>query len=510
MSGRKEKFNWRNLLWKGVRSHTNPVDEDEALLRDAMRQTRKRLRRGKNISLPSSAAKMQRERFAKRKARELKKRVTAPPAYRLDIIDKARLAGGYQANSILENLHKGRRKDWLPISRRIRVLPYPSISIKKFSFLDHPDDTLRIFEALSRMEAREISANIHFDDEYIEDIGGFLVLSEIWPAIRSFAEGGRMSVPIQRVLLEMGMGAELSIRLSAAEAESVRKDIWTMPVQRRTPLRMRASEALLPPQRSDIAASRFGDLVNQWLAVDNLQAELTPKGLSKLKGIFGELLDNAVRHSQPGAVEGSWSMAAFMARRETDDGPQFVCRIAVLSPGQPIADTFAGAAPKIQDFANMYASRHANPNQSPATLKTLLALQDMITTDPDAFAEEGGGTGLMETIGFFNALAALDSPGFAPKMTIVSGSSCIMLRPPYIVGQTDPSWNKESAPPRQLWCNDANSQNSRPDANYVFDLKGYLAGTLITMGFTLDTEWIRTVLGYGNGERVDGKSSRDD
>lgn len=504
MSGPKDNFNWRNLLFGSRQKSANLVDEDEALLRDAMRQTRKRLRRGRNISLKGAATKKQRDRFARRKARELKARVTGQPAYRLDIIDKARLAGHYQSNTILESIHKGRKKDWLPISKRVRILPYPSISIKNFSFLDSPDQTLEIFEKLSRMEAQEISANIHFDDDYIEDIGSFLVLSEIWPAIRSFAEGGRMSVPIQRVLLEMGMGAELSIRLSAAEAESVRKDIWTMPVQRRTPLRRRPSEALIVPQRSDIAASRFGDLVNQWLSVDNMEAELTPKGLSKLKGIFGELLDNAVRHSQPGAIDGSWSMAAFMAKRETDSGAQFICRIAVLSPGQAIADTFKGAPTKIQEFASMYADRHANSQQSPDTLKTLLALQDMITTDPAAFAEEGGGTGLMETVGFFNALAALDSPSLAPKMTIVSGSSCIRLRPPYIVGQTDPAWNKESAPPRQLWCNGANSRNERPDAEYVFDLKSYLAGTLITMGFTLDTEWIKTVLGYGNGERIDG------
>lgn len=500
MSGPKDNFNWRNLLLGRSRKFAKLVDEDEALLRDAMRQTRKRLRRGRNTTLSGTATKKQRDRFARRKARELKKRVTGQPAYRLDIIDKSRLASHYQSNTILEHLHKGRKRDWLPISKRVRVLPYPSISIKDFSFLDNPDQTLNIFENLSRMEAQEISANIHFDDAYIEDIGSFLVLSEIWPAIRSFAEGGRMSLPIQRVLLEMGMGSELSIRLSGAEKESVRRNIWTMPVQRRTPLKKRSIEALIVPQTSDIAASRFGELVNEWLTVDNLQAELTPKGLGKLKSIFGELLDNAVRHSQPGQIEGSWSMAAFMARRDTETGPQFVCRIAVLSPGQSIADTFQGAAPSIKEFASEYAKTHRNERQSEDTLKTLLALQDTITTDPEAYAEEGGGTGLMETLTFFNALAALDSPGVAPKMTIVSGSSCVMLRPPYIVGQTDPDWIKDTAAPRRLWCNESNTRKIAPDPDYVFDLKRHLAGTLITMGFTLDTEWIKTVLENASGE----------
>ena len=315
-----------------------------------------------------------------------------------------------------------------------------------------------------------------------------------------------MSLPTQRVLLEMGVGAELGIRLKAAEAEAVRRDVWAMPVQRRRPLRVpRSQRDLIRPQTSDFAATRFGDLVNRWLGIDEINAELTNSGLAQLKGIFGELLDNAVRHSIAKSRDGNWSMAAFMARRPAAGHaePQYICRIAVLSPGQSIADTFQGAAPEIAAFANQYAKKHANRLQSVDTLKTLLAIQDMVTTDPEAFREESGGTGLMETLNFFNALASLENPMVAPKMTIVSGSSCVMLRAPYIAGLRDANWSKEGAPPRLLWCNASNSVKEPPDPDFVFDLEERLAGTLITMGFTLDTAWIKSALNNDDGETLD-------
>lgn len=496
----------QKLLPREARWNALVDTNEELILRAAMRNMRRRLRKGAGVSTRDHNTLKARDRFARKKARQFFKALKKKPHYRLDIVDKGRLVSRYNQCTILEALHPTREDDWIPITKRIRRKGYATLSFRSFSFLDDPNNALKILRALSVLECSEITAYVNFEDDYIEDIGSYLVLSEVWPAIREFAMGGRMPLPVQRVLYEMGMGSELKIRLTGAEAIRTGQGIWTMPVQRRRPLAQpRSREALIPPQGSDIAATRFGELVNRWLRIDAIQAELTDKGLGKLKGIFGELLDNAVRHSIAHSRDGNWSMAAFMARRKIEGSKtdQYVCRIAVLSPGQSIAETFESAPTQIAQFAEMYAGGHENSRQSKATLKTLLAIQDMITTDPDAFLEEEGGTGLMETINFFNALAAIDNPLIAPKMTIVSGSSCVMLRPPYMAGLTDPNWSKDGAPPRQLWCNAKNTRQEPPDPDFVFDLNERLAGTLITMGFTLDAEWIRSALSIDDGEPSD-------
>lgn len=493
-------------LIKGRTSWGIIIDpEDERALRAAMRHMRRRLRKGPGGSFGKDSSALNRDRFARRKARELLKSVKIGPQYRLDRIDKDRLVSRFVPSDILRALHPTRREEWIAIPKRPRRISYPSLGLKDFSCLDHPDAVLQGLKAISLLDCQEISSLLNFEDGHVDDIGSFLVLSEVWPAIRSLCIGGKMPLPVQRVLFEMGMGKELRIRLGGAKNARNQGEVWTMPVQRRRPLnRAQSQGTLIEPQASDIAATRFGELVNRWLGIDAIEAELTPNGLGQLKGIFGELLDNAVRHSIPGSRDGNWSMAAFMARRKIEGAaePQFVCRIAVLSPGQSIADTFQRAAPRIAEYANLYARGHANACQSEDTLKTLLAIQDMITTDVDAYELGDGGTGMMAIIHFFNALASLENPAIAPKITIVSGSSCVRLRAPYIAGQTDPNWSKDGAPPRQLWCNERNTRQEPPDPNFVFDLQERLAGTLITMGFTLNAEWIKSALSDDNGESV--------
>ena len=192
-----------------------PDDEDERALRTAMRNMRRRLRKGAGVSFSTPNALKGRDRFARRKARELLKSVKVGPNYRLEKIDKDRLVSRFTHSFILQALHPTREQEWLPIHKRPRRLSHSAISLKNFSFLDNPDNALLSLKASSVRDCEESSALLHFEDQYIEDIGSFLVLSEVWPAIRSLCIGGKMPLPVQRVLLEMGMGKEL--RISSAE-----------------------------------------------------------------------------------------------------------------------------------------------------------------------------------------------------------------------------------------------------------------------------------------------------
>lgn len=344
---------------------------------------------------------------------------------------------------------------------------------------------------------------IDFDDEYIHDIGSYLAFYDLWPAIRQVVSGGGMRRPVQRVLKNMGIDADAQVRFHALRSEDgeARPDIWAMPVQRRRPiLRKRASAELLRPQTSDKAANRFGELVNDWLNADGFSMELTDDGMSNLKGIFGELLCNAERHSRADGSEGDWTMAAFMARRSGEDGKTtYVCRVAVLNLGQSIAQSFTNAHPDVLSFMTSYATAHANRRQSTDTLKTVFALQDMVTSDRNAFIARDGGTGLQSAIEFFHSLGNQADAVIDPRMTIVSGNSCLMLRDDYVVGKRPPSRDGKLMP-RQLWFNKDNTRTTKPDERYVFDLDHHFGGTLITMAFTLDLHFLKDSLEADDGE----------
>ncbi len=238
----------------------------------------------------------------------------------------------------------------------------------------------------------------------------------------------------------------------------------------------------LAPQTRERITDRFCDTVNDWLGVPEIERELTQEGKGWLAAIIGELLCNAERHSQAGSVDGDWSVTAFMAKRKEGDEDVFRCHMAFLSVGRSFAEGLRDASPEIRDFVDHYAANHARPGQSPATLATLVALQDTVTRDPKARSLGSGGTGLMDVLDFVSLLGPTLEEGKEARVTIISGASCIRLRHPYIRGVR----REGPKAPRVLWCNAENSSESPPDEASVFDLKEHFAGTLVSVAFTLD------------------------
>ncbi len=458
-------------------------DEHEQMLRIYLRGYRQSLRKGAG---PRSAART-RDGFARQKARDALKAARATPRRPLN---KATLLATCSKSHLLDGLHPERQQEWKPIVARRRRREENFVSLNNFSFHADPNHVLSCMRNISRNCCGELGFSIDFDDQYITDIGAFLVFSEIWPAVRRFGRGGKMYPAVQKVLTEMGVGHEMGIRFGGGRRVKG-ADVWAMPIQRRRALmRRRSDEAFLSPQKVEHAIDHFKDLVNRWLGIKDM--ELTQGGVTNLARIFGELLDNAERHSTPGSRDGDWTMGAFMARR---DG-KYVCQIAVQSIGQSIADSFEGAHPKIVEAANSYAVLHERKGQSAATLKTLLALQDMVTTDPDAFGQ--GGTGMMRVIQFFDELADDAHAIIDPRLTIISGQSCIQLRHPYIRGERRPPRDGKLQP-ALLWCNDSNERDKRPDISHVFDLEHFFSGTLVTLAFEFDLDYLSSTLGKDHG-----------
>jgi two-component sensor histidine kinase len=296
-----------------------------------------------------------------------------------------------------------------------------------------------------------------------------------------------MSTPVQKVIAAVGLHEPLSMRLHWAQD---RNDVWAFPLKRRRPAGTSRSKTIqLDPQNKEQVTDQFCDALNEWLGQDDIDVELTVEGKARFGSIINELLDNAERHSDPQSQDGSWSCVAFMARRQEGDRMVYRCHMAFLSVGSTIAESLASAPAAISDDVKEYARRHQRNGQSGDTLATLFALQDGITRVHDAVKEERGGIGFQDVLSFVSNLGDANAEGRDPRLTIVSGQSCIRLRRPYLIGERN-----GHGQPRLLWCNESNSPDQAPDPEYVFDIEDRFAGTIVGLSFVLDPDFIRQSL----------------
>lgn len=436
---------------------------------------------------PTTAEKLNRKRFARDQVRKAQRSITGS---RRIPLAKEVLAHRYRDEPVLDRIFPQRRKAWLPLVKRRRDVGQYVIDIPRLSFIDDPEGVLKAVAQIAEAEARRLDVRVNFNFEYVEDLGPFLVLSEVWPHFAPvFSGGGTMSPAVQKVIEAVDLSSTLRMAFPGLRDLD---DVWAMPVQRRR-ARGRSHSAIrsIRPQTREAVATRLCDEIDEWLFGANAGAALSQLGRSHFCLIVGELLDNAERHSSFIDKDGSWTVAAFMARREVGGVEQYACHMAFLSLGDTISQSLNATAPpkvkkQIADFIGRQQA--AGSSQSVETLMTLAALQDGITRDQEAFEEGRGGTGLMEFIDTVNMIAVSDQPHLKPKMAIVSGRSCILIKQPYLMGSRATDAEGEN---RRLMFNSLNSGSHPPSEAHVFDMPAEFPGTVISVAFTLDPEFYR-------------------
>ncbi|PZR84378.1 MAG: hypothetical protein DI537_33130 [Stutzerimonas stutzeri] len=380
-----------------------------------------------------------------------------------------------------------RREVWVPVLQRRKSDKFEQITLKDFSFIDYPQHTMNLIKEILRFECHAVQAQLHFDDEYCVDVSAYLVLAEMWPQLASVFKGGRMRVPIQKVVEALQLRRDLRMKFPGLHDV---EDVWAFPKRHRRPTgTSRSPERNLEPQSRERVVDDFCEALDDWLISASDDLELTDNGRARIAQIIGELLDNAERHSSPPGKDGGWSIAGFMARREENGKPVYRCHMGFLSVGASIAESLATASIATRARVNKYVDLHAGSGLSQDTLKTLVALQDGITRDHEASEQGRGGVGLQEVLDLINTIGVTSDAGNGPRMTIVSGRSCIQARPPYIMGHRESDLD-----PRVLWFNSSNSHEAPPDQGYVFDLDSHFPGTLIGLTFVLSKEDLMAVL----------------
>lgn len=90
----------------------------------------------------------------------------------------------------------------------------------------------------------------------------------------------------------------------------------------------------------------------------------------------------------------------------------------------------------------------------------------------------------MDMVQFTSALGSDGAAQIPPQITIISGSTCVMFRPPYASYRS-----ADDDPQKRLqWFNPANKIDFPPEQTHVFGLSQRFPGTIISLRFSLPAE----------------------
>ncbi|MDR6873561.1 hypothetical protein J2Y55_004588 [Bosea sp. BE125] len=384
-------------------------------------------------------------------------------------------------NVVLDALYPDRSSKWTFSWKRTQER---SIDLKNFSFIDNPIETIRILHEIAEAESHCGRLAINFEDEYIQDISPYMVFGLIHSSMLPVVVGGRIRNSLREVIKSVDLDKFLGVHPLGKTPTGA---VYPFKLRTRRPSgKSRRDNISFSATSEEKVAEDFTDTINKWLGQLDHPLELNQLGKSNILTLLGEALDNAKRHSDPVTADGSWAIAGFMEARYRDDGTiTFVCHLAIISTGATIFESLQRAPEDTQAAIDRYVARHrvsslASSRQTEESLWTVISLQDGISRIPTSDAGSPGGFGMMMVVEMINALNQSPHPDEKPRLTILSGASCIMVRDEHRM------FSKSEGGHRVLAFNAANQLDQPPDDKYVFALPHRFPGTIVALRFYLD------------------------
>ncbi|WP_439365483.1 hypothetical protein ACNJYD_04345 [Bradyrhizobium sp. DASA03005] len=392
---------------------------------------------------------------------------------------------GFRSSPVLDAIYPERKAKWLPSWRRHRE---DKVDLVNFSFLDDPLGTMLTLRKLAECEADCRTFSMNFEDKHCKDIAPYMVLGLIRQRMLPVCREGTIRHGINRVIGAVHLTDYLRISTRPVGGDSL---ILPFPLRERrgqgASTKDNSAWAVSSEERVD---SKLVATIDQWLGALSPPRRLSPTGRVNILTLAGEILDNAKRHSDP-SEDGTWAIAGFMESRRRDDGSMsHVCHIGIINPGLTIFETLQLAPEPLRERIASFSERHlprwpASSRYDEEALWTLCSLQDGISRAKSD--ETPNGFGMLTFVEAANSLGKSSRPDEQPRMTIISGSACLTVRPPYNIPAKQPSGH------RALALNASNSLQNPPDQDYVFSLPYRFPGTIVAVRFCIDAdELVRT------------------
>lgn len=442
----------------------------------------------------TTAEKLNKKRHLRNLRRRLQKALKITRRDRLKGLPLEIRLGKHATNPLADCLEPNRRTEWIPITRRTRRKV--RLDASNLSFIDFPEEAMSLLKQMTRAEMEELKVHVDFLDNRVLDISPYLLIDELWSNTVPVFGGGHITKPVFDVLQAVNLVERLGMTSTTpADPPGSAKRLWAFPVRHhriKGPAPTGASA--LRPQEREVVADRFCDWLDDCLGAPDVRLQLKPEGKEKIYQIVQELLCNAERHSASQiGTEGSWKITGYMERLPAANGQpaQHTINMAFLSLGRTISESLDNCAPDIARRIDDYCARHVDGGFSLECLRTVMALQDLVTGDAQGTAEGRGGLGFHNVIGFARVLGATANSLNLPVVTIISGSSCIQVKDPYLLPTVVTAGGVAR---RQQWFNSSGIPDHPPATSHVYDLNERLPGTLIAVRLTLDAEHLRDQL----------------
>lgn len=404
----------------------------------------------------------------------------------------------YKPHTLLDGLCSKRKAKFKDLAYSRSRRGFKIIDLRNMSFTHNPRETMERLAEIVERDCDSLALRVNFHDEYCLDVGPFLVLSSMWKDLQVERPGGDISEPMGKVLNALEIDQELEMLVPIGQRGH--QDVYPVPIlNRRRAGTSKSGTRFLDDQTYEKIAGRLTLAIDGWLTMTASQS-LNRRGRRNVLKLVTETLNNAERHGDifENGNDGDWAVGGFMARRSADGADVFRCHLAFLSTGTTIEETIATAGEPTKSAMQTYVERHrraiGSRERADGHLRTVYALQDGVTRSAAATADKRNGTGFQDILEFYSDLAGGISPDGTASLAIVSGHTCVLCNGAYMSGTKKLGGDSE----RELWFNEPNDRNFPPDAANVIELGPCLKGTLISMAFTLDLEYLERTVDSAN------------
>lgn len=393
----------------------------------------------------------------------------------------------YKESKLLDRFYPGRANKWRSYNRRTQR---DDIKLKLFSFLDNPINTMKSLSEITLAEAERKASKIDFEDDICYDLGPFVVLAMMRKDMANVFAGGRMSASVAGAIQAVKLKGPLRIGKMPNPSDDMVVFPFTLRGRRAAGKSTRDN---LPdaPTTEEKVSQDFVFTLDDWLKNLDKPFSLTQGGRENVYKMILETLDNAKRHSDIAKKDGQWHIAGMMqgplvnSANETDF---FMCNLTILSLGDTIYESLQTAPDDKRQDIEKYVKMHKSADLHEEVLWNVCALQDGISRCDSTVESPSNGYGLGIALASFLGLLSLNkSEEIQPTMSIVSGSSCIMIKPPYTIKDDRDGY-------RTIAFNAENDIAKPPDKGYVQYLPISFPGTLITIRFFLDSVHLKSLV----------------
>lgn len=388
-----------------------------------------------------------------------------------------------QSKEILDALRAGRKGALLPAFNSSSE-PL-QIKLKNFSLVDDPDDTLSMLSQIALADGSGRDYSVDFSDEYCLDIGAYLIFGLMQEEMEGASIGGEMTPRVAKVLKAVGMESFMRMQIPSPNTDGV----FPFPLSRRSAVSQYSPGFESHESAKEKHARRFADSLDKWLHEADM--ELSEAGGDQVRSMISEILDNT-RHANPTGDDGEWAMAGFMATRDgPDEEDVFVCHLAIASIGKTFSETLLDCEdPDVREDVAAYTSAHSSSSAefNADTLRTVCAFTDRVSCEGTSANEDLGGCGMSSLMLMLEAISSSLTVDQEPRITVVSGNSCIRAMPPYnkVILTGPDRFGFYSQP-----FNDRQSLEFPPNGDYVYELKERFPGTVIALRFVINPSELR-------------------